>query len=143
MLKFTINAKELKNLVNCVATAIDKKSYMLPLRAIYFQIDESGKLKIFGTNIEQWLEVRTDLIWDTEPGVFGIDNDDMKIILKMSESIDFEDITKDEDEKIAVKCGKRELTVEKVNNIDFFLPSMDNTEEIVLETTEFFSKFYC
>lgn len=135
MLKFSINAKELNDVVKKVSAAIDKKAYMKQLRTIFFLI-EDRTLKVIGTNMEQWLEVRTDCIWDDRSGVIGIEYDDMKMILKMSGVLHFEDVSMETEKKVAVKCGKRELTVQAVEDTDYFTPVMDNTEAKVLETSE-------
>lgn len=135
MLKFSINAKELNDVVRKVSAAIDKKAYVKQLRTIFFLV-EDRTLKVIGTNMEQWLEVRTDCIWDDQPGVIGIEHDDMKMILKMSGVLSFEDVSMETEKMVSVKCGKRELTVQAAECTDYFVPTMDNTEAKVLETSE-------
>lgn len=135
MLEFSINAKELNDVVKKVSTAIDKKSYVPQLRTIFFRV-EDRTLKVIGTNMEQWLEVRTDCIWDDRPGVVGIEHDDIKVILKMSGVLHFEDVSMEKEKKVSVKCGKRELTVQAVEDTDYFIPAMDSTEAKVLEVSE-------
>ena len=136
MLEFTINSKELNKLVTKANTAVDKKSPVIEFRSIFFQVDANGVLKLTSTNMDHWLEVRTDIIWSYVPGVFGIEADDMKLILKMSGEIHFKDISDADTNCISVKCGKREITVNKIFNTDIFMPDMDNTEAAVLETTK-------
>lgn len=69
MLKFKLNARELKEMMEKAATVINKKSCLPALSRLYFQIDENEHLKIWGTNMEHWLEVRSENIYDTQPGV--------------------------------------------------------------------------
>lgn len=52
MLKFSINAKELNDVVRKVSAAIDKKAYVKQLRTIFFLV-EDRTLKVIGTNMEQ------------------------------------------------------------------------------------------
>mgnify|MGYP007124149700 CR=1 FL=1 len=46
----------------------------------------------------------------------------------MSGEITFEDITKDANTRINIKCGKKNVTIPRYANTDIFLPSMDDTE---------------
>ena len=87
MMKFTMNAKDLKTTMEKGIAAINKKATLSNLTKLYFQIEENGILKVWGTDLEHWVEVRTDNVYDTQPGVFGIDVDDIKIISKMSGEI--------------------------------------------------------
>lgn len=136
MLKFKLDARELKEMMEKVATVINKKSSLTDLLRLYFQVDENENLKIWGTNMEHWLEVRSKNVYDTEPGVLGIDIEDMKIISKMSGEITFEDITKDADARISIKCGKKNVTIPRYGNTDIFLPSMDDTKSKILSVKE-------
>ena len=136
MLKFKLNARELKEMMEKAATVINKKSCLPALSRLYFQVDENENLKIWGTNMEHWLEVRSENTYTTKPGVVGIDIEDMKIISKMSGEITFEDITKDADAKISIKCGKKNVTIPRYANTDIFLPSMDDTESKILSVKE-------
>lgn len=88
--------------------------------------------------MEHWAEVRTDNVYDTQPGVFGIDVDDIKIISKMSGEITLEDVTTEDMEvgKINIKCGKKIVTIPRYQNIDIFLPSMDESEKKIMSVKE-------
>lgn len=66
MLKFTLNARELKEMMEKAATVINKKTSLSDLSRLYFQVDENANLKIWGTNMEHWLEVRSKNVYDTE-----------------------------------------------------------------------------
>lgn len=138
MMKFTMNAKDLKTMMEKGMAAINKKVTLLTLTRLYFQIDENGILKVWGTDMEHWAEVRTDNAYDVHPGVLGIDVDDIKIISKMSGKITLEDVTTEDMEigKINIKCGKKIVTIPRYQNIDIFLPSMDESEKKIMSVKE-------
>lgn len=136
MLSFSITSKELEAVVKKANSALDNKSVLTPLRTIYFRSDDANTLMVTSTNIDQWLEVKTDRIWNCRPGIFGIESEDMKLILKMSGNVTFEDISMETENKISVKCGKRELTVNKICDTDYVLPAIGDDEQNVLEATE-------
>lgn len=138
MMKFTMNAKNLKTMMEKGMAAINKKATLSTLTRLYFQIDENGILKVWGTDMEHWAEVRTDSVYDTQPGVFGIDVDDIKIISKMSGEITLEDVTTENMEvgKINIKCGKKIVTIPRYQNTDIFLPSMDKSKKKIMSIKE-------
>ena len=138
MMKFTMNAKELKTMMEKGMAAINKKATLSTLTRLYFQIDENGILKVWGTDMEHWAEVRTDNAYDIQPGVLGIDVDDIKIISKMSGEITLEDVTTEDMEvgKINIKCGKKIVTIPRYQNTDIFLPSMDESEKKIMSVKE-------
>lgn len=131
MIKFTMNAKELKIMMDKVMTAVNKKVSVPSLKRLYFSIDDKGILKILSTDIEHYVEVRTENTYHTEPGMFGIDIEDIKIISKMSGEITIEDITSDKEEKINIKCGKKNVSIPRFENTDVSLPVLDNGENIL------------
>lgn len=136
MLKFTMNEKELKTMIDKGTAAINKKASLPALTRLYFQVEVDGTVKILGTDHEHYAEIRSNNAWNTSPGVFGIDVDDLKIITKMNDDVTLEDISTESEYKISVKCGKKVVTIPKYENIDIFLPSMDDTEEHILTMNE-------
>ena len=135
-MKFTMNAKELKTMMEKGMAAIDKKASFQPLTRLYFEVDGNGIVKVLGTNIEHYAEVRTDSAYQTSPGVLGISIDDIKIISKMSGEISIEDISTENEMKINIRCGKKNVTIPRYENTDIFLPSMDDTEEKIFTVKE-------
>lgn len=131
MMKFTMDSKELKIMMDKVMTAVNKKVSVPSLKRLYFSIDDEGILKILSTDIEHYVEVRTENTYHTEPGMFGIDIEDIKIISKMSGEITIEDITSDKEEKINIKCGKKNVSIPRFENTDVSLPVLDNGENIL------------
>lgn len=136
MLKFTINTKDLKTMMEKAMTGIDKKSKLETMKRLYFQIDENNTLRILGTDLVHYVEVAEDVVFDTEAGVFGIDIEDIKVLTKMSGLIKIEDVSTDKTSKISVTCGKKILTIPKYGNVDIFLPNMDDTEEEIVSVKE-------
>ena len=135
-MKFTMNAKELKTMMEKGMAAIDKKASLSSLTRLYFEVDGNGIVKVLGTNIEHYAEVRTDSAYQTSPGVLGISIDDIKIISKMSGEISIEDISTENEMKINIRCGKKNVTIPRYENTDIFLPSMDDTEEKIFTVKE-------
>lgn len=131
MIKFTMNAKELKTMMDKAMTVVNKKASVPSLKRLYFSIDDKGILKILSTDIEHYVEVRTENTYHTKPGMFGIDIEDIKIISKMSGEITIEDITSDKEEKINIKCGKKNVSIPRFENTDVSLPVLDNEENIL------------
>lgn len=131
MIKFTMNAKELKTMMDKAMTVVNKKAPVPSLKRLYFSIDDKGILKILSTDIEHYVEARTENTYHTEPGMFGIDIEDIKIISKMSGEITIEDITSDKEEKINIKCGKKNVSIPRFENTDISLPVLDNGENIL------------
>ena len=135
-MKFTMNAKELKTMMEKGMAAIDKKASLSSLTRLYFEVDGNGIVKVLGTNIEHYAEVRTDSAYQTSPGVLGISIDDIKVISKMSGEISIEDVSTEKEMKINIRCGKKNVTIPRYENTDIFLPSMDDTEEKIFTVKE-------
>lgn len=135
-MKFTMNAKELKAMMEKGLAAIDKKVTLDSLKKLYIQVEEDGTVKMWGTDMEHFAEVKTDNTWNTSPGVLGIDIDDIKIISKMSGEVTLEDVSTKTQQRINIKCGKKIVTIPRYANTDIFLPAMDDTEAHIITTTE-------
>ena len=136
MMKFTMNAKELKTMMENGVAAINKKATLSSLTRLYFQVEADGTVKALGTDMEHFAEIRNNNAWNTSPGVLGIDTEDIKVLSKMNGDITLEDISTEIEYKINVKCGKKNVTIPKYENIDIFLPSIDDTEAHILTMNE-------
>lgn len=136
MLKFTMNAKELKTMMEKGVVAIDKKAALSSLTRLYFQVEADGTVKALGMDMEHFAEIRSNNAWNTSPGVLGIDVDDIKVLTKMSGDITLEDVSTEKECKINIQCGKKNVTIPKYMNTDIFLPGMDNTEEKIFTVKE-------
>lgn len=135
-MKFTMNAKELKTMMEKGIAAIDKKSALASLTRLYLQVEADGTVKALGTDIEHYAEIRSNNAWNTSAGVLGIDTEDMKVVSKMNGDITLEDVSTETENKINVKCGKKVVTIPKYHNTDTFLPAMDDTEAHILTMNE-------
>lgn len=135
-MKFTMNAKELKTMMEKGIAAIDKKSALASLTRLYLQVEADGTVKALGTDIEHYAEIRSNNAWNTSAGVLGIDTEDMKVVSKMNGDITLEDVSTETESKINVKCGKKVVTIPKYENTDTFLPTMDDTEVHILTMKE-------
>jgi len=138
MMKFTMDAKELKTMMDRGMSVINKKTPAQSLTRLYFQVDENGIVKVWGTDMEHYTEIRSDNAYMTSPGILGIDIDDVKIISKMNGEITLEDVTTEDMKvgKINIKCGKKTVTIPRYANTDVFLPAMDETETKIIGAKE-------
>lgn len=136
MMKFTMDAKELKTMMEKGTSAIDKKSALASLTRLYLQVEVNGTVKALGTDVEHYAEIRSNNAYNTSAGVLGIDTEDMKVIAKMNGEITLEDVSTETEHKINVKCGKKVVTIPKYFNTDTFLPAMDDTEAHILTMKE-------
>lgn len=136
MLKFTMNAKELKSMIDKGVTAINKKASLPALTKLYFQVEADGTIKTLGTDLGHYVEIRSNNTRNTSPGVLGIDVEDLKIITKMNGDVTLDDISTKTEHKLNVICGNKCVTIPKYENVDIFLPAMDNTEECILTVKE-------
>ena len=138
MMKFTMDAKELKTMMDRGMSVINKKTPAQSLTRLYFQVDENGIVKVWGTDMEHYTEIRSDNAYMTSPGILGIDIDDVKIISKMNGEITLEDVTTEDMKvgKINIKCGKKTVTIPRYANTDVFLPAMDETEVKIIGVKE-------
>lgn len=136
MMKFTMDAKELKTMMEKGTAAIDKKSAFASLTRLYFQVEADGTVKALGTDMEHFVEIRSNNAYNTNPGTLGIDIEDIKVLSKMNGDVTLEDISTELEYKINVKCGKKIVTIPKYENTDTFLPTMDDTETHILTMNE-------
>ena len=143
-MKFTMDAKELKTMMDRGMSVINKKTPVQSLTRLYFQVDENGIVKVWGTDMEHYTEIRSDNAYMTSPGILGIDIDDIKIISKMNGEITLEDVTTEDMKvgKINIKCGKKTVTIPRYANTDVFLPAMDETEVKIIGVKEYLTGSY-
>lgn len=135
-MKFTIDAKKIKEMIEKGTTVINKRASMRELQELYFQVKENGVVSVLGTDLEHYIEITTDAAYDTKTGILGIEAEDAKIITKMKGEITIEDVITEENHKVNIKCGKKIVTIPGYTNKDIFLPSMDKTEVKILSVKE-------
>lgn len=138
-MKFTIDVKELKKLMDKGITVINKKCAVPALTRLYFQVEENGIVKMFGTDMCHYVEVRSSSAYDTCPGVIGIDVDDVKIISKMNGIVSIEsNILEDRNEvgKVNIKCGKKTVSVLGYQKDNDIIPDMNNIGSKIMSVKE-------
>ena len=137
MMKFTMNAKELKTMMEKGVAAINKKAALSSLTRLYFQVEADGTVKELGTDMEHFAEIRSNNAWNTSPGVLGIDTEDIKVLSKMNGDITLEDISTELEYKLNVKCGNKTVSIPKYDiDSDIHMPDMSGSEELVLTVKE-------
>ena len=138
-MKFTMDAKELKKLMDKGITVINKKCAVPALTRLYFQVEENGIVKMFGTDMNHYVEVRSSSVYDTCPGVIGIDVDDVKIISKMNGIVSIEsNMLEDRNEvgKVNIKCGKKTVSVLGYQKDNDIIPDINNIGSKIMSVKE-------
>lgn len=136
MLKFTMDTKELKTMMEKAITAINKKASLPTLRRLYLQVETDGTIKTLGTDLDHYTEIKSSDAYNTSAGVIGINTEDVKVIAKMNGVITLEDVSTEQEQKINIVCGKKIVSIPKYENTSIFLPIMDNTETHILTMQE-------
>lgn len=138
-MKFTMDLKELKKLMDKGITAIDKKCVVPALTRLYFQVEDNGIVKIFGTDMNHYVEVRSSSASDTCSGIIGINVDDIKIISKMNGIVSFESNMPEDQNgvgKVNIKCGKKTVSVLGYQKDNDILPDMNNIGSKIMSVKE-------
>jgi len=137
MLKFTINAKELKSIIDRSISIINKDAVCYGYTNLFFQITENGILKVSGTNGNDYLEIISENIFDVSSGIVVININDLKLISKMNnDDIKFTDISTTKNKLVNIHCGKKKLNVANYNDASISLPKMNTEETKILSVTE-------
>ena len=109
-MKFEINEKVMKNILEKAVAAIDKKTSIDTLKRLYFEVRENS-LEVMAHNYNtetMQLKLYTDIFnVDRENGKFAIHVDDVSIITKMNDTITMYI----EDGKLCIKSGKKKMNI--------------------------------
>lgn len=134
MTKFTINAKNLKAMMDKAILTINKASAIPVLRTIRFSAEGNGALKLYCTSIDHCIEVRTNDVWDVTGGVFGIYAEDAKIIEKMTGVLTVEEM----ETEVNIHCGKKIVSIHKCSDIANIpeLPEIYEKKDYILTVRE-------
>lgn len=134
MIKFEINNKELKTLIDKASTIIPKKTAFEPIRTLCFNY-HNGELTIHATDSDQWLSVKCMCNGSDGKLDFYIHIDDITPIVKLQGNnyITFT-VDSEESKSITLKYGNKTITiptydlreVDKVHYID--IPHTEMTE---------------
>ncbi len=138
-MEFTMDVKELKKLMDKGITVINKKCAVPALTRLYFQVEENGIVKMFGTDMDHYVEVQSNSAYDTCSGAIGIDVDDVKIISKMNGIVSLESVmpeNKNEIGKVDIKCGKKTVSIIGYQKDNDIIPDMSNTGTKIMSVKE-------
>lgn len=126
-MKFTIHQKELKQLVEKVATVINKNAALESLKQVHFNVEEH-KLTLWATDLEQFVVVQTSeitnitnageeaAVWD-----FAMHIDDIKVLTKLPDFITLEQM---DEHTIQTQSGRKKV----------ILPLAEETKDIAIPT---------
>ena len=109
-MKFEINEKTMKNILEKAVAAIDKKSSLDTLKRLYFDVNENTleiMVQNYNTETIQLALYENIFNIDRENGKFAIHVDDVSIITKMNDTITIYI----EDGKLYVKSGKKKVNI--------------------------------
>lgn len=104
MFKMTIDASELKKILEKGLAATPKKSSFQILECVKLDITY-GVLDVAATDTDIFVRAQTSECWDTSDGTMLIDGDDLKLLLKMKGEISVEE----KEGKAEIKNGKKTL----------------------------------
>lgn len=110
-MKFEINEKTMKNILEKAVAAIDKKSSLDMLKRLYFNVNENTleiMVQNYNTETIQLALYENILNIGGENGKFAIHVDDVPIITKMKDIIT---MSIEEDGKLYVKSGKKKVNI--------------------------------
>lgn len=132
-MKFNINSKDFKELAEKAITCVNKKAAVEDLTRIYLNVTEYGKLEIRTSNLEHYLILEYDNIFNFEPGFCTIDNEDLKVVNKLSGILT---VIKEEN-KLIFDNGNKKLTIPCYNTYEITFPKLEEKKTTtVMETTE-------
>ena len=126
-MNFTMNAKELRTMIDKAASATMKKSCIPGLSRVYLEVDSDGTVKAFGTDIDHFVEARSDSAKNTVPGMIGIELPDMKVISKANGDIT---LTENED-YTTVKMGKKVVGIPLYTEKVISMPDVESKRHIM------------
>ena len=128
MLKIKVEGKELKGIIEKALCNMDKKA-AFPLLTKIVLSDDGKKLTAYTSNLEGYLQVNTDTYTSIEAGSIGIDEEDLKVLLKMNDNVSITEL----DDSILVQNGKKNISLMKYDISDF--PKMP--EDIYVDALQF------
>lgn len=114
MLKIKVEGKELKGIIEKALCNMDKKA-AFPLLTKVILSDDGNKLTAYTTNLEGYLQVSTDTYTSIETGSVGIDEEDLKVLLKMNNEVTITEL----EDSILVQNEKKNISLLKYNISDF------------------------
>lgn len=136
MLKIKVEGKELKGIIEKALCNMDKKA-TLPLLTKVILSDNGNKLTAYTSDSEGYLQVSTDTYASIDTGSIGIDEEDLKVLIKMTGEVTITEL----DDSILVQNGKKNISLMKYDIKDFpimpddiFVDALQFTENDFAET---------
>jgi DNA polymerase-3 subunit beta len=121
MLKIKVEGKELKGIIEKALCNMDKKA-ALPILTKIVLSDDGNKLTAYTSDLEGYLQVNTNDYSSIEAGSIGIDEEDLKVLLKMNNEVTITEL----EDSILVQNGKKNISLIKYDISDF--PKMPEGE---------------
>lgn len=114
MMKIRIDGKELKGIIEKAVCNMNKKAGLPILRKVVL-IDNGNDLKAYTTDMEGYLQINTRNYESMESGSIGIDEEDLKVLLKMNGDVLITEL----EDNILVQNGKKSISLCKYNISEF------------------------
>lgn len=126
MMKFTMNAKELKSMIEKALAIVPKKVYLHALECVQIEVNE-GTVYFSGTDLEMFLTCKTDKAYECKNGKILIDGADLKMLIKLAGEITIEE----EEDIVKITAGKKTLRMGTVPVEDFpAFPEIEDEENL-------------
>ena len=128
MLKIKVEGKELKGIIEKALCNMDKKA-AFPLLTKVILSDDGNKLIAYTSNSEGYLQVNTNTYTSIEAGSIGIDEEDLKVLIKMTGEVTITEL----EDNILVQNGKKNISLMKYDISGF--PKMP--DDIYIDALQF------
>lgn len=128
MFKIKVDGKELKGIIEKALCNMDKKAALHLLTNVVLSND-GNKLTAYTSDLEGYLQVNTSNYSSIETGLVGIDEEDLKVLLKMNNEVVITEL----EDSILVQNGKKNISLMKYDISDF--PKMP--EDIFIDALQF------
>lgn len=114
MFKVKMSGSILKEVVEKAVCNMDKKSCVPILQKVVLSVNDNT-LSAYTSDAYNYLTITSNDVYECESGTIGIDVDDLKVLLKMSNDV----IITELENEILVLNGKRSISLMKYNLDDF------------------------
>lgn len=133
-MRISIEAKELKTLLEKATPQIDKKSKVSVLQCVLLKA-ENNTLSATTTDLTTYLTVNTKQYNNIENGSILVHNDDIKLIGKLKGELD---ITKTSEVEAVIKAGKKSISI-RLYDVDGFptIPKNDSNRLFSIQEYQF------
>ncbi|MCM1462332.1 MAG: hypothetical protein NC084_06410 [Bacteroides sp.] len=130
-----MNAKDLKAMIEKGLTVVPKKSSVPALRRLYFRVDENGVVTAWGSDFDQYAEIRGEAS-DASVGEIGVSVDDLKLIAKMQGEVTIEQVGEGDQCRANVRVGQKNITISAWEKDAVSPPEMEETATEIFSASE-------